>query len=213
MANKYKELYAIADVQYDEAGYRKYRRFVDSNPALSELENEWAETFFTPIVDFMGTGTNQTVIFNGEKPAKNLVISYASSGRKSSLEPYQIESFLLLAPRLNRITGVGEGHFRARRPGPAEKTFDPYDKYQKNGSNQFCQTYSLMYLIGRIPYDPPPMDKYTAYYKNTNMALQFIQEMIKKYGSKLAKQSDLTKLNKCLKELTSHPNMCFNVPE
>lgn len=207
----YARLYSVADVRYDEKGHRQYRKLVDGNPILSRLESEWNEKYLSPIIDFMGIGTNQTIIFNGERPSKTLLIEYSGSGRQAALTPYQKTCHILFGPRLNPRTGSGEGHFRARLPG-ADKTFDPYDKYQISGSNQFCQTYSLMYLVGRIPYTPPS-HTFSDYYKNTEKALKFIKEVLTKYGHKLASPSELKKLKKCLSELLKHPYMCLNVPE
>lgn len=73
----FSSLYALADVQYNEQGLRQYRKHVDGDQNLTALETKWNDKYLSPIIDFMGVGTHQTVIFNGENPHKTLLIEYA----------------------------------------------------------------------------------------------------------------------------------------
>lgn len=187
------DLYSLADVRFkNEKEHKMYRKQIkDKN--LSKMEQKWVDTYLKPIIDFMGNNETQMRIF------EKLEIVYSGSCRYSSLTPHQKTCYILFGPRINHDSGEGEGHFRAYVPGSG-KIFDPYDKHQLYGSNQFCQTYSLMYILGEL--DDNSSHCYDDYYKNTKMALEFIKRF-----------THTKKLKKCIDELLRHPNMCFNIPE
>ena len=84
--------------------------------------------------------------------------------------------------------------------------FDPYDEYQVNGTNQFCQTFSMMYLCDKIP--PKENNTFEKYYKYTLDALLFIKIVINKCV--IANKAYYLKLvDECLK----YPNICLNAIE
>lgn len=62
-------------------------------------------------------------------------------------------------------------HWLARKAGHTE-FFDPYDRYQKPGTHQFCQTYCIMYLLDILP---EPGD----YRESTLAALEFITSILR----------------------------------
>ena len=57
--------------------------------------------------------------------------------------------------------------------------FDPYDEFQVPSSNQFCQTFSMMYLLDKLPEKITDKQKcFTKFYTYTEKALEFIEEII-----------------------------------
>lgn len=66
--------------------------------------------------------------------------------------------------------GFVNNHWVARLPGD-KKPFNPYDRCQKPGTHEFCQTYSLMYLLGKLPSG-----------NYTQCALDFIQKTIEDFS-------------------------------
>lgn len=118
--------------------------------------------------------------------------------------------------------------------------FDPYNEYQINGTNQFCQTYTMMYLCDKLPikFDPnnpdqidpnypadpaDPADKNTPvtniskYYYYTRCAIKFIIEVIKQYPFEGDTQDDINyyreyHMNRA-KNCLKYSNLCLNAIE
>lgn len=76
-------------------------------------------------------------------------------------------------------------HWNSRKANELE-LFDPYDKFQIYGTNQFCQTYSMMYLLDELPGKEKSVcsdwtgseDDFKRYYYYTLCALKFIKEKV-----------------------------------
>jgi hypothetical protein len=66
-----------------------------------------------------------------------------------------------------------DSHWTAQKAGDAH-IFDPYDHYQKPGTHKFCQTFSMMYLLDRLP---EPKWNYAVY---DRCAAAFIREVIER---------------------------------
>ena len=114
------------------------------------------------------------------------------------------------------ITFHGQ-HFNCKLPG--KSNFDPYHEYQNTGSHQFCQTYSLMKLVDKLPkvVEHHKDSDYHHFYEYSIHALKFIQGIIKTCISKRVKiysenndeffQDLLTYVN----EILEIPEISFNV--
>ena len=76
-------------------------------------------------------------------------------------------------------------HWNSRKANESE-LFDPYHEYQIFGTNQFCQTYSMMYLLDKLPGQNNSNCKkwsgsekdFKKYYYYTLCALKFIKEIV-----------------------------------
>ena len=180
-----------ADIQYNtwKDYSNHYRKIIDSNEKLSIAEQKWVDTYLQPVINFMG-------VYEFWEYFKNLKdVDIQESKSKMPDNKYSA-----------RYSGA---HWTAKKPG--DKYFDPYDIYQYPGSNQFCQTYTLMYLSGYLP--TPEPKNFTNYYFYSLEALKFI----KFYISELKKNKSLSKykthfnrIDKKVDELIAHPNMTIN---
>lgn len=109
-----------------------------------------------------------------------------------------------------------------------KKSFDPYDGFQIRGSNQFCQTYAMMYIYDKLPEKIMDKEKkFTKYYEYTKKALDFIKYIIDSHFDGWVKFSNIKKIEvidkkismteykeqlyKALNECIAHPNICLNV--
>lgn len=86
--------------------------------------------------------------------------------------------------------------------------FNPFDHCQIFGTNQFCQTYTLMWLTDNLPnYDGN--NDINKYYYYTKEAINFIEkEVLPKYDPN---HHNIHKYWECIKELQKHQAMCLNV--
>lgn len=213
-----KDFYASVDVMYSTAREQNaafVRRLRD--PELYEFEDRWCNQFFMPIVDFMGAyDTHEAVIDCRHKDTGAVC--------------HDVQHHTTI-PRVVRVNHTAAqmafsgAHWNSCRPGETV-WFDPYDEYQPPGTNQFCQTFSVMYLnedwfkrLGECwlkqqqvlinkgyPVGHPAA--FTKYYYYTREALLFIKDVIEfTVGDKNMK----TNLTICIKELLRHPNACINI--
>ena len=101
--------------------------------------------------------------------------------------------------------------------------FDPYEEYQIEGTNQFCQTYALMNLLNKLPRQENQIcktykdDAFEKYYYYTKCALKFILEVAKKAEKKQLKLYDegndgyLEEILKHANYLYQHSNIALNL--
>lgn len=137
---------------------KNYRPYYKARPYLACLEQIWTSEFLTPLTDLMGEQTFILPTFFGVEYKKGSHFSPEISDK-------------------HRIMYSGS-HFRSRKAG-SNVTFDPYDEFQIFGSNQFCQTIALMYLLDKLgaPYTDRGFGKY---YEYSLRALNFIKASIEK---------------------------------
>jgi hypothetical protein len=140
---------------------------------LKDFEDEWANFNLIPLQYLMGDSTISTLY--------GVDTQYRVSFPKSVQRPTMIFASKKLTfgndgePNLDGITG----HFNSMRPGDT-KTFDPYSHYQMLGTQQFCQTFALMYAIGRIPNEGLQSDNPHDYYEYNKIALNFIRDTVER---------------------------------
>ena len=180
------------DAQYTKVELRKYQSIVKKDKSLATAEQRWVDLNLQPVTEFMGDSSVWEFLI------PDIVLKEGSSRG---------------IPYNGRPTAVFSGaHWTSRRPNDT-KFFDPYSKYQIFGTNQFCQTYALMYLMDILP-DSRSTD-FRKYYDYTRAAIEFIKTVIVSIPPsnhafhEIKKASMLTKINNCLE----HSNMCLNVIE
>jgi hypothetical protein len=195
-----KKWFSIADKKYNSQREveKEYQKVIKKTP-MADIEQDWVDENLAPLMDFMGDENVWNAIIPG-------VHVQGAGGRASSrrlpITPYPIAVF-------------SGAHWTSRKAGQIN-FFDPYDHYQIKGTNQFCQTFSMMYLVDSLPLPlPDGWDKNYEYAKN---ALEFIKEVIKNIPSNnpaflevpgLNKNALTKKVNECLK----HSNICVNAIE
>lgn len=169
----------------------QYRKIIDSDKKLSNAEQRWVDMYLQPVIDFMGIYDLWRYFGNLEN------VDILESKSKMDDNVYSA-----------RFSGT---HWTAKKPED-NKYFDPYHIYQYEGSNQFCQTYALMYLSGYLP-TPTQPKSFINYYYYSLSAVQFI----KFYITELKKIKELSKykslfnqIDKKVDVLISAPNMTLN---
>ena len=116
------------------------------------------------------------------------------------------------------VTVFSGAHWTSRKAGESV-FFDPYDEYQISGTNQFCQTFALMYLLDKLPEpivsaDPADISKY---YHYTRAAIEFIVEVFEQFpftgetteDQRYNRSYYLNRAKNCLK----NSNTCLNIIE
>ena len=173
-----------------------YKKLIKSNRYLAQMEQKWVDNNLAPIIDFMGEEDIWTTLI----PDINLIGLCTRKGRSEC-------SGTSAFPRAH----FSGSHWISCKPFES-KWFNPYDHYQVAGTNQFCQTFSMMYLLDKLPTKIPSSSsssEWTRNYMYTIDALRFIQGVI----VKLEKTYDMKKLTKSINECLTHPNICFNALE
>ena len=166
---------------------KQYQNTIRENPCYSQLEQDWVNDYLLPIIAMMGSITSTFPIF------KDIIVHEYKSVRKCNISknyPTGKHAFFTGSHWI----GVKDGN-----------VFDPFDHCQIFGTNQFCQTYTLMWLTDNLP----NYDGNNKYYFYTKKALDFIEkEVLPKYDPN---HHNIDKYWECIKELQAHSNMCLNV--
>jgi hypothetical protein len=175
-----------------EKQVQKYQREVKDNALFVRCEQKWIDDNFQPLVDFMG----YEEIWKCMVPNIEL---YGLDGKKSARN---------IPPSKNPQAHFSSTHWNSRKPGELY-WFDPYNEYQVQGTNQFCQTFCMMNLVGALP--PISADRsWTKFYIYTQAALQFIEFVVNKcVSNQFVKKKYLEILNNCK---TSYA-ICLNAIE
>lgn len=138
---------------------------------LSQAEQLWVDTNMNFIIDFMGDS----------KVWKTMIPEVELFGVDNQRSSTRIKSAKILAVPSANFSG---SHWTARKANEST-VFDPYDEYQIYGTNQFCQTYAMMYLLDRIPaistYKSQTKSPLRKYYQYTKEALLFIKDVIENH--------------------------------
>lgn len=173
--------------------FQKYRRIIDANKKLSDAEQKWVNDHLQPVINFMG----EFELWCEFENLKDLDAQISKS--KMSENKYGA-----------RFSGT---HWTAKRPGDV-RVFDPYTHYQYMGSNQFCQTYALMYVSGHLP--PPNTrlsNKFERFYDYSLAALKFIKFYIlelKKVKKLRGYKVHFNEILESVEELLKYPNATLN---
>jgi len=209
----YTSLYRLQDKRFQTMGDldRFQRLFMRGSKTLSQdirnLETKWTDIYYNPLVQFMGDRD----LWN----ALGIHVPY---------EDFKPTALLRLPVTRFDVAYFSGMHWVSRKAGTKE-VFDPYNEFQIPGTNQFCQTYAMMYLLGdRLGF---PLRRngnsgnWLKYYTYTNYALKFIQRFIEfcKKSPKIKSISTFTKhkdttfknLEAAVKVCLAHPYMCLNV--
>lgn len=173
-----------------------YTSFSDLQKAIRD-DQKWADDYIQVLADFMGD--SETI--------------------KAAMGPnVAVVTGRLMSPVNTPTISYSAGHWYARLPGDT-KAFNPYDEYQIPRSRQFCQTYCLMYLTGKLP-APNPKNPWVKYYMYTFEALTFMRMLVDTLpSSSPAFKGDTTRgprkpkkhIIKCINECLRRPYMCVNL--
>ena len=151
--NEWKE---IANKQFKNLKeLHEYRIFIKKNE-MENVEQFWADKNVQPIADFMGL-----------KELWEIMIPNIDAKTEGRHLPTKSKS--------DRTQAIYTGRHWLSRKVNEDNWFDPYKEYQINGTNQFCQTYSMMYLLDALPL-PAGENEFIKYYKYTEEALKFIKD-------------------------------------
>ena len=131
-----------SDKMYESlADIRKYQRAVLQCPRAEREEQEWVDRYLQPIIDVMGSQE----VWNKYLSSRNIpeiILFGLKGGRASRNQP------LSSTHPQAKFSG---GHWNSRKAGETS-WFDPYKAgFQIAGTNQLCQTYSLMYICDALP--------------------------------------------------------------
>jgi hypothetical protein len=208
-----------ANIKYNsKKETRKYQSIVKKNKEWGKEEQDWVDKFLAPLIDFMGDEVVWKyivpgIILRGVEEGRERASARAATARTPENLQYPLAIF----------TGR---HWLAYKKN--DKTeFDPYNEYQIYGTNQFCQTFSMMYLRDKLPVPEQDPDEWKKFYVYTEKALEFIKEVINEVNKKISFDKSLNKktakeLKEKLKleelliyvdECLTHPNICVNAIE
>jgi hypothetical protein len=221
------KLYAEADKQFNREGFLEYQlsisRQEDENIKLLRegktqeelnqlplLDQEWAETYIQPIANFMGD-LNLWILKFGENNINLPQIDRRGEVVRGSIRSVPVN----IDKHVARFSG---SHWYSRKMGdPKEKNFNAFYHYQLNGTNQFCQTYAMMYLDNKLDHHPEytPPESFEKYYKYTRKALEYIYTTISVidktnalFNAEYSKKQMLALVKECL----DHSALCLNLP-
>ncbi len=188
MSNKQQWL-KIADQEYDSIHdvYKIYKKKI--NKSYSNIEQQWVDNNLQIVIDFMGD----------EDVWKYMIpdIELYGIGGRASVRNVNLSK--------NSTAVFSGSHWRSRKPNDTI-WFDPYDEYQIYGTNQFCQTFAMMYLLNKLPKQDYG-NSFKKYYTYTNEALLFISDIIR--NAPFSTKAELKAIKNCLK----HSNICLNAIE
>ena len=183
--NKIKEWFKIADKQYNSMNevINVYRNKLIKDTKLSNTEQEWVDNNLHILMDFMGNKLLWEYL---------IMKTIGEDGKRTSDRKVPVN---------NINTAVFSGAHWTSRKANDSVWFDPYKEYQINGSNQFCQTYAMMYLLDKLPEKIVDKEKqFTKYYEYTQHALDFIKYIIDTYIDNFYEYA----IDKKIKELISN---------
>ena len=191
--NKYKIWIKNANEEYSSKKdiQNIYQKKLDDDTRC--FEQAWVWSYLTPLMEFMGDPQIWDICFG-------ITIKTRGSSRSKTSSNY------------NKPDAVYSGsHWRSRRINQ-DKFFDPYDKFQAYGTNQFCQTFAMMNLLDELPKIYTNEDPWTKYYRYTNLAIKFINKFVKRTKvSQFIKQNGMERMiNTSIKECLKYPNICLN---
>lgn len=181
----------------------EYQKKVKENEEWKQKEQKWIDKYLQPLLILMGDPDIfwKSVVKNGKKIelygiGKNIV----KKSRRNIPMSENPQAYFSQNPFDE------SGHWYSRKPNE-KKWFDSYTVFQILGTNQFCQTFALMYLANELPFILPEK-KFSNYYIYTKQALLFIQKIISE--SKILNKKNKEMYLKKVKECTRHSNICLN---
>lgn len=197
--------FSVAEYKYNSmVDIDSFRETYENNESFMFYDKLWEERL-NNIIDFMG---NYAV---WEFMLDDKIIFQKNPPRSSNIK----------VSETHRAYYTGH-HWLSIAKG-TQVLFDPYEKYQINGTNQFCQTYALMNLLDRLPGQDNQIckiykdDTFEKYYYYTKCALKFILEVAKKANQEQLKLYDeenkeyLEEIVKDANYLYQHSNLALNL--
>ena len=188
--NKQTNWLTMANIQYKNIKEIKknYQSLIKKDKKLVDIEQKWVDKNLKVIIDFMG----DIDVWNFMIPG---IVVYGFDGSKASTRN---------KPAVNHPIAVFTGSHWNSRKATETAWFEPYTEYQIFGTNQFCQTFAMMYLADKLPTINADNSNFTKYYTYTIEALNFIEKVINNYPSSTLKEK------RAIKECIKYPNVCLN---
>jgi hypothetical protein len=190
--------FELMDKQYPTIKeLRKIQTMIKRNPTLRTCDDEWVLKNFQPIIDFVG---DVHVLSSVVSESTKIIIKPTTRTELKEYKNKQTTTPLLL------FTGTEDGGHWTSIKTYEHDLFDPYHEYQLNGTNQFCQTFSLMNIT--LDQMPIKMKGFPKYYTYATEALKFIRDVVvpKFFGTQ--KSRGIYKK----KSITDNINECFMHP-
>ncbi len=176
---------------------KEYQKTIRNDEYYHQLEQAWVNKYLQPIINMMGSSTTwklfPEIIVNGLPDSKTTRITRSNK---------------------NEMFAIFDGkHWTGQNKG---ELFNSFDICQLQDTSQLCQTYTLMWLTGKLPEyndnndeegcEEQSLDKYYFY---TKKAIDFIKKVVlPKYDPE---HHNIDKYWICIKELQKYPAMCINV--
>jgi len=225
--SEFKPLYTVMNKKFDSATALNITKKGLLSDNLRNLEDVWMDNYFYRVTDFMGSHNVITSIFRHYKQEVPFEITTTRDIKGKN------HKYILKGPPTIRDLG---GHFTARIPDSVwaarketattdryykgnNEFFDPYMHYQLNGSNQFCQTYALMYLVGKCKFTKERLDinnkeQFHKFYEFTKDALNFIHECLTVVTFPPEVENDeIQDIKKSVEVLLRYHCLCLNLPD
>jgi hypothetical protein len=205
----------IANRSFTKNEHKKFRSIIDGTKNITNndrpylvLEELWVFFYLQPIMDELAEDSYE----NNSNTIWHNVFNVKVYHQKNSIRN---EDATMLRARFSKPTSGKkddeeiEGHWTSKKPGDKYE-FDPYEEYQIRGTHQFCQTYSLMYLLDQLP--KKEKGAFKKYYTYAEKAIEFILNFylprIKKYKHLLYEDFDIIQLK--MIELLKNYRMTVN---
>jgi hypothetical protein len=179
----------MADKQYTKKEYEEYRKKVgncqfklkvgDDELKYEQLDETTLDNIHNKKMSSLGCQEQYWAIKNIDVISQYMGLEELWEIMVPNVDVKRMSSIRSL-PKSDRPVAVftkTSNHWISRRANEMSD-FNPYDKYQIYGSNQFCQTYAMMYLLNKLDL-PSNIEKianvsFNSYYEYTNKALNFI---------------------------------------
>ena len=181
----------MADNQFTKKEYEEYRKKVgncqfklkvgDHELKYEELDETTLDKIHNKKMSSLGCQEQYWAIKNIDVISQYMGLEELWEIMVPNVDVKRMSSIRSL-PKSDRPIAVftkTSNHWTSRRANE-KHDFNPYYKYQIFGSNQFCQTYAMMYLLNKLDL-PSNIEKianvsFNSYYEYTKKALNFIND-------------------------------------
>lgn len=188
--------FSVAEYKYNSINeIDLFQKKYENNESFMYYDGKWEE-HITEVINFMGNYAVWKFMLDDK------IIFQKTPPRSSNIK----------VSETHRAYYTGH-HWLSIAKG-TQVLFDPYEKYQIKGTNQFCQTYALMNLLDRLPGQDNQIckiykdDTFEKYYYYTKCALKFILEVARKAEKNQLKLYDEGN-ERYLKEIVQRTNYLY----
>ena len=188
---------------------RKYDKLIAKSAEFTFAEQEWYDTNMSPFQDLFGCIDFIHIVYALFKPDSNKNLQIIEN-KKPQRGDVVAKCDIMCSRGSEQST-----HWLSKAKGNSQ-FFDPYDEFQYPGTNQWCQINALMNICftDRQLSEKQGLEKY---YEYNQQVVDFIQCVcedpdVKPVVKHMWKSLDLpSSYEKCIRQIVTHPNRCFNV--